>query len=52
MKLNPDCSIDRYKTRSIAKGCTQVVGVDYYDSFSLVAKIVIVILFLASKAAR
>lgn len=43
-KVNPkdDGSIERYKDRLIAKGYNQVEGLDFFDMFSLVAKITIV----------
>ncbi|KAL2236118.1 UNVERIFIED_CONTAM: Retrovirus-related Pol polyprotein from transposon RE1 [Sesamum indicum] len=51
-KLRADGTVERYKARLVVKGFTQVKGVDYTDSFSLVAKTVIVRLFLAATAVR
>ena len=42
IKLKADGSIERYKTRLVAKGFTQTKGIDFYKTFSLVVKFVTV----------
>ncbi|KAL0461433.1 UNVERIFIED_CONTAM: hypothetical protein Slati_0030900 [Sesamum latifolium] len=46
LKLKADGNIYRYKARIAAKGFNQIVGIDYTDSFSPVAKAVIMRIFL------
>lgn len=38
LKFHSDGSIERYKARLVARGFTQTYGVDYKETFALVAK--------------
>ena len=47
VKFNPDGFVARLKVRLVAKGYAQTYGVDYSDTFSLVAKLTFVHLFIS-----
>ena len=47
VKIGPDGQVDQLKAHLVAKGYTQIFGLDYSDNFAPVAKIAFVRLFLS-----
>lgn len=39
VKQNPDCTIDKLKTRLVIKGYAQMYEIDYFETLSPVAKL-------------
>ena len=50
IKHRADGTIERYKTQLVAKGYTQSYGVDYQETFTLVAKLNIVTIHMSLAA--
>ena len=52
VKYNADSSVNRYKARLVTKGYAQTHGVDYDETFALVAKMTMVWTMIALAAAK
>ena len=50
IKLQPDGTVELYKARLVAEGYSQIEGVDYRETFALVAKLVTVHVLLSIAA--
>lgn len=46
-KLKPDGTIDKYKARLVAKGFTKKESEDFFDTYSLVARLATIRVLLA-----
>ena len=52
MKYKADGIVEKYKTRLVVKGYTQQKGIDFFETFSLVAKMPTIQLLLAIISAK
>lgn len=52
MKVNSDGTVERYNTRFVAKGFTQIEGIDFFDTFALVVKLTTLRCLLAIASVR
>jgi hypothetical protein len=51
-KLRPDGTIDKYKARLMAKGYTQKEGEDFFDTYSLFARLTTIRVLLSLTASH
>ena len=52
IKYKPDRNIDMFKARLVSKGYTQIYGIDYMETFSLVEKMTIVRILISFAACK
>jgi len=52
IKHNANGSVNRYKARLVAKGYAQTYGIDYEETYSLVAKMTTIRAIIAMAAAK
>jgi hypothetical protein len=52
LKHNIDGSVNRYKARLVAKGYAQTYGIDYEETYSLVAKMTTIRAIIATAATK
>lgn len=50
MKHKPNGLVDKYKAFLVVKGYTQIFGIDYQETFALVAKMNLVRVFISLAA--